>query len=460
GRLADWLRPRAVLAVLFLLASGACMSVPLLNDRVNDKIEWSPKSNEASWLVSTVNSFSGGKIPEKEEEKLLVPWSGRVFAHVLLVFLLPSTILGTIGPVVAKMALERSKRIGRTVGNVYAWGALGSIVGTFVTGFYLTSKLGTEAVVWSVGGALGVMGLLFCLSLLWSASRPSEALIPFFAVFWALGIPVLVFLAGLNHWGVFKGGEWPWQWVERDGRWVLRERPAAGRDIVYLDESDYSFIKVELLTEEDEDGGEGEPKKEVRRELVLDNLIHAYYVPGKIEKLEYDYEGIYKAVTHRYAPPEAREREGLKALFIGGGGYIYPRYLRSVWPECYIEIAEIDPAVTRAVLAEFGLEKDSVQIVNSLADRSRKDNPIWIHHLDARNHIEDLVRRKDAGEPVPEFDFIYGDAFNDYTVPFHLTTEEFNQKVKRLLKPGTGVYMINIIDIFNPGSFLGAIYNT
>src|SRR6185369_954522 len=36
GRLADWFRPAAVLAVLFLLASGACVAIPMLNDWVSE----------------------------------------------------------------------------------------------------------------------------------------------------------------------------------------------------------------------------------------------------------------------------------------------------------------------------------------------------------------------------------------------------------------------------------------
>jgi hypothetical protein len=46
------------------------------------------------------------------------------------------------------------------------------------------------------------------------------------------------------------------------------------------------------------------------------------------------------------------------------------------------------------------------------------------------------------------YDFIYGDAFNDLSVPWHLTTREYSEKVARLLTPGLGVYLINLIDIY------------
>ena len=46
-----------------------------------------------------------------------------------------------------------------------------------------------------------------------------------------------------------------------------------------------------------------------------------------------------------------------------------------------------------------------------------------------------------------KYDLIFGDAFNDFSVPWHLTTREFNDKVGKMLEPG-GVYMINIIDLY------------
>jgi spermidine synthase len=79
--------------------------------------------------------------------------------------------------------------------------------------------------------------------------------------------------------------------------------------------------------------------------------------------------------------------------------------------------------------------------------------------MDGRNLIESLCRRQRNGENVPTYDVIYGDAYNDWNVPFHLTTLEYNQKIAELLAPN-GMYMINMIDMFDPGLFLGAVVNT
>ena len=47
--------------------------------------------------------------------------------------------------------------------------------------------------------------------------------------------------------------------------------------------------------------------------------------------------------------------------------------------------------------------------------------------------------------PDERFDFIFGDTFNDFEVPYHLTTVEFNDLLARHLEPG-GLYLMNVID--------------
>ena len=48
---------------------------------------------------------------------------------VVVDFLVPATVLGMVGPVVAKMAVEQAHKAGSAIGDVYFWGAIGSIVG-------------------------------------------------------------------------------------------------------------------------------------------------------------------------------------------------------------------------------------------------------------------------------------------------------------------------------------------
>jgi len=78
--------------------------------------------------------------------------------------------------------------------------------------------------------------------------------------------------------------------------------------------------------------------------------------------------------------------------------------------------------------------------------------------MDARNFVDDIILKYRDGE-LPQYDFIYEDAINDYSVPFQLTTTEFNDKIVRLLKED-GLYIVNLIDTFDTGLFLGAMVNT
>ncbi|HUQ70855.1 MAG TPA: fused MFS/spermidine synthase, partial [Planctomycetaceae bacterium] len=57
------------------------------------------------------------------------------------------------------------------------------------------------------------------------------------------------------------------------------------------------------------------------------------------------------------------------------------------------------------------------------------------------------IRLQASGDKPVLYDFIYGDAFNDFGVPWHLTTREFTQKLERLLSD-RGVFLANIIEIY------------
>ncbi len=159
-----------------------------------------------------------------------------------------------------------------------------------------------------------------------------------------------------------------------------------------------------------------------------------------IAKIQYDYVKVYAAVTERLA----QNKRKLSTLSIGGGGYVFPRYVLDQWPGSRVDVAEIDPAVTEAAMVAFGLPRDT---------------PIRTIAMDARNYIDGLSQSQSRGEAIPRYDFIYADAFNDYSVPYQLTTKEFNDASAEILTPD-GAYVINLIDIFSSGRFLGSYLAT
>ena len=376
GRLADKYESRKLLSLLFVLASIGCVTVPVLNKIIgNFHVLW------------------------------MMPWIIRIAVHVTAIFLLPSVILGLIAPVVAKFALDQGGKPGRTVGNVYAWGAAGSIVGTFVTGFILVAVMSTGSIVFSVAVLLVIVSMLY--------GRKA-----WFTYLWIFS---LITLLGLSMSSAS---------IAQNVSQSLGFRGENDPSIIYEGESRYSHILVRQLKDLPE-----------MRELILDGILHNVVDmknPGDIYNVfQYPYMGLYGAVTDCLA----KDKKDLRVLVIGGGGYVFPRYMREKYSGSKIDVVEIDPAVTDIAIKTLGLSEKS---------------GLNIYHMDARNHIDDLLRKS---EERASFDFIYGDAISGLSVPYQLTTVEFNEKIRKLLTP-EGVYFVNVIDNYSSGRFLGSLLNT
>ena len=400
GKIADRVHREKQASWLFLAASVLTLSILLL--------ESPPKWFSENWLdgdssvLSHAIAMSSVTLPGGHV--LPLPWPARVLTVVMMVFFLPALSMGTVSPVVAKLAVERlraSKRTGTAIGQVYAWGMVGAIAGTFLAGFVLIDVLGTKGLVLVLGAALA-----FAATMLGSVWHAAWAGIP-------LGLCVIAFM--------------PIPWFQEQGlRWGLREEPGnpatTEDEEAWIDESNYYYIKV---------SNEPDPEGQ-KRTLVLDNLIHGYFILGHPERLDYQYEHLYALVANRVAAAKAKEQGKasanevpLKTMFLGGGAYAFPRYLQHTYPGTEADVAEIDPAVTRANYNALGLPRDTT---------------IKTTFGDARQFVERNQDRK-------QYDLIFGDAFNDFSVPWHLTTREFNDKLAKMLSP-EGVYMINIIDVY------------
>lgn len=375
GRIADHFPARKALAVLLGISSVACVGTVILNNLVG---EWM-----LLWYFR---------------------WPIRVFSHVTLVFLIPSTLLGTISPVVAKMALDRGLPTGRTVGDIYAFGAAGSIVGTFLAGFYLIAAMGTIAIIWLVGAALLLMAILY------------------WAKLWILYVWAAIFITLMTM------AMAPVHLAQGIGtKLALREKPDP--KTLYEDESRYCYIAVKRTSETAD-----------KRAFIQDKLMHSEIIMDNILDLQYSYEQIYAAVTHLLS----RNKNKISILAIGGGGYVFPRYVEQVWPGSRVDVAEIDPDVTKAAIQAFGLERDTT--INTFT-------------MDARNYVNQLLEQERAEMLKTQYDFIYEDALNDYSIPYQLTTKEFNDKIARILADD-GAYMIELMDIYDSGLFIGAFINT
>jgi hypothetical protein len=155
------------------------------------------------------------------------------------------------------------------------------------------------------------------------------------------------------------------------------------------------------------------------RVLTLDRLVHSYTSLDDPRRLVYAYE---KVAAETVEVLEKRDQQ-IHALFIGGGGYTFPRYLEAVYPNSTMDVAEIDPGVTQTAYEQLGLPRDT---------------RVKSYNEDARTFIKLLP-------PDQKYNLVLGDAFNDFSVPYHLTTREFNDLVRAHMTDD-GIYMLNLID--------------
>ncbi|MEK7073015.1 MAG: fused MFS/spermidine synthase [Patescibacteria group bacterium] len=351
----------------------------------------------------SIGSWLGGKVADTDPKRahlavlffaagiatilmlFIVPVLGNVLAFAPLplmvaalvfstfTFLPTSILLGAVSPLVVKFDLTDLARTGRTVGRISALSTLGSILGTFATGFVLIDLIGTATIV-------------------------------------RLSAVALLLLAA---------------WVHAQG--VRADKKSAAAGLLFISslflpaqctaESQYYCIRV---TDQQEFSV-----------LRLDHLVHSYVSKTNPAELGYEYEKVYAVLLAAVGKSVPR------ALYVGGGGYTMPRYVAAEYPGSENTVLEIDPGVTKIVHERFGLPRDtSIVTINQ----------------DARI----AMARMPANET---YDFIFGDAFNDYSVPYHLTTREFHTLVKQHLAPD-GWYAVNIIDDARHGRFLASTVAT
>ncbi len=431
GRLSDRRDPRALLARSFLWTSVAVASCL-----------WTP-----SLMAGAADG--GG------------PWALRVLLAIAVGFLLPSVALGMLSPVIVRGALAAPNADGRIVGRLYALGTLGAVVGALITPYVLIPVLQTPLLIVVVALALAVtanvlggrreipwVATLVVLGLL--ARLPVDAVA-------TLGNKLMlrddvegsfvtdspyfhIAVHPFTSFSIQLSRDPDMRFVEEDSRLregveydpLTRRLTITGR----LLEPEFEALRPRMQSDEDEALLEElrERSKHDVRLMSLDRLVHGFVDLQDPMYLEYDYERITAAVVDRLWPEQGGAR---RAYFIGGGTYTFQRrVLARRGADVALVSSELDPAVTRAAREHLGLGED---------DRHT------IVHGDART----FLRRYD-GAP---FDFVFGDAFHDVAVPWHLTTVECARSVKRVLATD-GVYIANVVDVFDAGQFLGAFLCT
>ncbi|MBA4189320.1 MAG: hypothetical protein C0467_15090 [Planctomycetaceae bacterium] len=333
----------------------------------------------------------------------------QVLAWSFSLFFIPMYLLGMISPQVIRLAVPDVAHVGRVAGRVYAWSTTGAIVGTFAAGYVLLSSFGMYKTLLTMALILSLTSLL--VAKVWDNNT-------------------LLYLFSIVLGGVTGG-------------FILNLR-TGGRDddLVTLTETNYYTIQVswERVPKLDEQGrrivdalGRELHVRSGRLQLTLDHLIHSTVDPEDPGYLHYAHE----YVQMEFLRSVRAENPKPRVLVIGGGGYTFPRYAMKMLPETRMDVVEIDPGVTKVARDYLGLKDvDGLDIV----------------HMDGRQFIAEKV-------PAGTYDLVIQDAVNDLSVPSHLLTKEYNDAVKKAMKPN-GVYLLTVIDVIEYGKLWKAAMHT
>ncbi|HPW34156.1 MAG TPA: fused MFS/spermidine synthase [Candidatus Paceibacterota bacterium] len=314
-------------------------------------------------LISPIGSVS------KLISGLDIPLAFITLLVSLILFFLPAVFLGMLSPVLLKQIVFSVDEVGSRAGLVSALWSLGSIIGTFATGFLFIGFLGSFNTLFLCGALLSLTALFF-------STRRWEM---FFSIFIVLFVIVL-FLSGKNF--NFE------------------------KNVVYLKESNYYRIAVS-------DGDIG-PQKSLRT-MFLDFDSHS------IESKEGESLKTYPEIYPIFG---LIKKEINSAFFVGGGSYSMPKMVSKYYPKIKINVAEIDPEVTKTANNFFNLGQYSINTIEG----------------DGR-----MVLTKDNSF----YDLIFEDAFNSFiSLPWHLTTEEFTNLARQHLSSG-GIYAVNFASMTN-----------
>ncbi len=319
----------------------------------------------------------------------------RIFMVTSIIFFVPGCVLGTISPVVVRLTLKDVENAGNVIGKIYALSTLGAIIGTFVTGFFLISWMGTRMIILVMGAILILVAIL---AGSWFTKRIVTAAVALF----------FLLIATPSLWAV---------------KTRIVDKYLIPENAYHYVESDYYAIKLAKV--------KGSDKQTDLEAMVLDHLIHSYVDLKNPLHIEYPYERIYADVLKW----KFKKETPFRSLTIGGGGYTFPRYMELSYPNAQIDVVEIDPEVTKIVYEQLGMPRTT---------------KIVTHNTDGRWYVMNCSNK---------YDLVFTDAYNDLSIPYHLTTKEFARQIKDVMNPNA-ILMSNIIDNFQKGTFLPSYLKT
>jgi len=241
----------------------------------------------------------------------------------LLLFAPASVALGFVTPYAVRLRVVSVEDSGRTVGRLFAFSTVGSIVGTFAAGFFLIPFVGSVRTLYLIAGGLIVLSIL---------------LVPFALTRFNLTV-IIVFVFGVA--------------ASELNIYNLRQT----NDLYDID-TEYSRVRVFQTTDKS-----GKPIEALATDPYFTQS--AIYLDSDDRVLEYS--RFYHLLRH-FKPDFQR------TLMIGGAGFTYPREYLRTYPNAAIDVVEIDPGMVKIARRFFRLKADPrMKIVN-------EDGRVFLKH--------------------------------------------------------------------------------
>ncbi len=255
-----------------------------------------------------------------------------VFASIIL-FLPANICLGMISPYAVKLKMHNLDTSARTVGNLYAISTLGSIFGTFLSGFYLIPHFGTNKLL------IILLITLILTSLALSIKQLTKAKLLFLVI-------IIIACSTIS---------------------VFNSRTLEGIGFSNFIDVDTAYNRIWIYDHIDKKTGE------LIKTMGINNENHSSMFLNS-DKLVNEYTKYYNLAEH--FNPNFK-----KTLMFGGAGYSYPKSFLERYKNATIDVVEIDPKVTELAKEYFRL----------------KDDPrLTIYHEDGRVYLNKTEEKYDV----------------------------------------------------------------
>lgn len=215
----------------------------------------------------------------------------------VILFSIPSFLMAFITPFAIRLSMDGVKSSGETAGTIYAVSTIGSILGTFFSGFIFIAFFGTNQILWMLSIVLFLLA--------------ANLAFPVVKKHLFLG---LILLFGNIYFSVKSQN--------------------------YIDfDTDYSriFITENKYNERD------------ARFIAIDGYINSGMYLDKPNELIYKYTEFYDLVGFFSV-------HWKNAVMFGGAGYSYPKHFQNKYPNKQLDIVEIDPSLTAIAKEYFHFE--------------------------------------------------------------------------------------------------------